>query len=96
MRRINLQKVVREAISEGAKSVFPFPGFPPTGNKREIIRLGSDALEAEEVEDVLRNTTTEWQRKKAGPTSEAGGRGSEKADRGGQKISFSMEIVNGL
>lgn len=61
MRKINLQKVVKEAISEGAKSVFLFPGFPPMGNKREIVRLGSIALRAEEVDDILRSTTTEWQ-----------------------------------
>ncbi len=61
MRKINLQKVVKDAIGEGAKSIFLFPGFPPMGNKREIVRLGSAALKPEEVEDVLRSTTTAWQ-----------------------------------
>lgn len=61
MRKISLQKVVKEAISEGAKSVFLFPGFPPMANKREIIQLTGPPLRAEEVENLLRETVTEWQ-----------------------------------
>lgn len=61
MKKVNLQSIVERAVREGVKSIFLFPGFPPLGNKREIVKLGDVSFGNEEIRNILNITMTPLQ-----------------------------------
>ena len=60
MKKVNLQKIVESGITKGVQSIFLFPGSPPLGNKKGILKLGDAILGEEEVKNILKATTTDW------------------------------------
>lgn len=61
MKKIGIENIVEKGLAEGVKSIFLFPGFPPMGNKRELVKLGNTVLNSNYIESVLSDTTSEWQ-----------------------------------
>jgi twitching motility protein PilT len=61
LRTIKLQQIVERGLSLGAKSIYLFPGFPPLGNMHEVVRIADESLRREDVEAVLKQTTSDWQ-----------------------------------
>jgi len=60
LKKINLQKIVETGFNQGVHTIFLFPGFPPLGNKKGIIKLDDTALSDDDVRRILRATTTDW------------------------------------
>lgn len=61
MRKIKLQQIVERGLSQGIKSIFLFSGFSPLGHGGRIVELGGGVLNDEELNGILKATTTRWQ-----------------------------------
>jgi len=60
LKKVSLQKIVETGFAQGVHSIFLFPGFPPLGNKKGIVKLGDVVLSDDDVRRILRATTTDW------------------------------------
>lgn len=63
MKKTSIEKIIEKGLKEGVKSIFLFPGLPPMGNKRELVKLGDDVLSSSYIERVLSGSASEWQYK---------------------------------
>ncbi len=58
MRKIDLPRIIERGLSLGVKSIFFFPGFPVLGNGGGIIRIGETNLNSQDINSILKSTTT--------------------------------------
>lgn len=58
-----LENIIRKGLAEGVKSIFLFPGFPPMGNRRTLVKLDNNILSDSYIDGVLSDTASELQYK---------------------------------
>jgi twitching motility protein PilT len=61
LKKTNIEKIIEKGLTEGVKSIFLLPGFPPMGNKRELVRLGDTILSSNYIDSLLSGSISEWQ-----------------------------------
>ena len=60
MRRVNLQQTLEKGIEQGAKSIFIFPGFPPTGNSGKLSKLAEFEPAEKDKEEIFTASIVEY------------------------------------